>query len=111
MPEKYLDKAKYRDNTANDPTKCIIDVVRLNGGYAEGINNIGIPTDRRRQVTDGRCGQKFRAIQGAGDKLPPNKDGGQINHQRRPQNGVAFVLNGLSSQNYTISAPTRPKIA
>ena len=52
MPERYLAKAKYRDDTANGLTRCIIDYIRLHGGQAERINTTGIPIDERRQVTD-----------------------------------------------------------
>lgn len=52
MPEKYLAKAKYRDDSANGLTRCIIDYIRLHGGQAERINTTGVPIDRRREVTD-----------------------------------------------------------
>lgn len=51
-PPKYLAKSKYRDDTANGLTKCIIDFIRLNGGQAERINATGVPIDTRREVTD-----------------------------------------------------------
>ena len=49
---KYAPKAKYRDDTANGLTRCIIDFIRLNGGQAERINTTGVPVDTRREVTD-----------------------------------------------------------
>lgn len=52
MPEKYLAKAKYRDDSANGLTRCIIDFIRLHGGQAERINTTGVPLDTRREVTD-----------------------------------------------------------
>ncbi len=51
-PTKYLAKAKYRDDSANGLTRCIIDFIRLHGGQAERINTTGVPIDHRRQVTD-----------------------------------------------------------
>ena len=33
-PAKYLAKSKYRDDTANSLTRCIIDFIKLNGGQA-----------------------------------------------------------------------------
>ena len=51
-PVKYLAKCKYRDDTANALTKCVIDFIRLNGGQAERINTTGIVQDTRRTVTD-----------------------------------------------------------
>ena len=51
-PSKYLAPCKYRDDTANGLTKCIVDYIRLNGGQAERINTTGIPQDTRQQVTD-----------------------------------------------------------
>ncbi len=52
MPERYLARAKYRDDSANGLTRCIIDYIRLHGGQAERINTTGVPIDRRREVTD-----------------------------------------------------------
>ena len=52
IPTKYLARSKYRDDTANGLTKCIIDFIRLNGGQAERINTMGIPRDSRKTVTD-----------------------------------------------------------
>ena len=52
IPTKYLARSKYRDDTANGLTKCIIDFIRLNGGQAERINTMGIPRDNRKTVTD-----------------------------------------------------------
>ena len=49
---KYAPKAKYRDDTANGLTRCILDYIRLHGGQAERINTTGVPIDRRREVTD-----------------------------------------------------------
>lgn len=51
-PVKYLAKSKYRDDSANGLTKCIIDYIRFQGGQAERINTTGIPKDNRRQVID-----------------------------------------------------------
>lgn len=57
IPPKYLARSKYRDDTANGLTRCIIDFIRFDGGQAERINTMGIPKDNRRQVTDimGHC--------------------------------------------------------
>ena len=52
FPPKYLAKSKYRDDTANGLTRCIVDYIRLQGGQAERINTTGIPQDTRQQVTD-----------------------------------------------------------
>ncbi len=52
IPPKYLAKSKYRDDTANGLTKCIVDYIRFNGGQAERINTMGIPRDNRKTVTD-----------------------------------------------------------
>lgn len=37
----YPSKPKYRDDTANGLTKCVIDMVTLNGFQAERINSTG----------------------------------------------------------------------
>ena len=52
MPERYLARAKYRDDSANGLTRCIIDWIKLSGGQAERVNTTGIPIDKRRSVTD-----------------------------------------------------------
>jgi len=51
-PPKYLASSKYRDDTANGLTKCIIDFIRFDGGQAERINTMGVPVDTRQEVTD-----------------------------------------------------------
>ena len=43
---------KYRDDTANGLTKCIIDFLKLKGAQAERISNTGRMIDRRRTYTD-----------------------------------------------------------
>lgn len=37
----YPSKPKYRDDTSNGLTKCVIDMIRLNGFQAERINSTG----------------------------------------------------------------------
>lgn len=43
---------KHRDDTASGLTRCIIGYLKYRGWQAERINTMGIPIDRRRQVTD-----------------------------------------------------------
>lgn len=40
-PPHYLAPRKYRDDTANGLTQCVIEFIRLNGGQAERISNTG----------------------------------------------------------------------
>ncbi|MBR7022202.1 MAG: hypothetical protein IKI09_01845 [Bacteroidales bacterium] len=49
---KYAPKAKYRDDTANGLTRCIIYYIKFHGGQAERVNSMGVPIDTRREVTD-----------------------------------------------------------
>jgi hypothetical protein len=42
MPPHYVPKTKYSDKTANGLTKCIVEYIRLTGGYADRINNMGV---------------------------------------------------------------------
>lgn len=51
-PAMYLGESKYRDDTANGLTRCIIDYIKLHGGQAERVNSMGVPIDTRREVTD-----------------------------------------------------------
>ena len=41
VPDFAIPKTKYSDKTANDLTKCIIDFIRVTGGHAERIANMG----------------------------------------------------------------------
>jgi hypothetical protein len=43
---------KYRDDSANSLTKCIIDFLRLSGHKAERVNNSGRYLDGSKVVTD-----------------------------------------------------------
>lgn len=51
-PVEWLEQPKYRDDSANGLTRCIIDYIRLNGGQAERINNTGRMIDMRQSFTD-----------------------------------------------------------
>ena len=51
-PERYRPKNRFRDDTANGLTRCIVAYIHYNGGQAERINTTGIPIDERRTVTD-----------------------------------------------------------
>lgn len=42
VPDYALPKKTYSDKTANGLTKAIIDYIRMNGGYADRINNTGV---------------------------------------------------------------------
>ncbi len=48
----YPVKSKYRDDTANSLTKCVIDWIKLNGYQAERINTTGRMIDERHNVED-----------------------------------------------------------
>jgi len=41
IPDKVFAKKRFRDDTANGLTMCIITFIRLNGGQAERINTTG----------------------------------------------------------------------
>lgn len=66
----YPVKVKYRDDTANGLTRCIIDYLHFNGCQAERINTTGRPIDERRIVSDVAGHQRqigsIRWIRGAG---------------------------------------------
>lgn len=48
----YHTPTKYRDDTANKLTTCIIDFLNLKGHQAERINSTGRQIDRRKTVSD-----------------------------------------------------------
>jgi hypothetical protein len=52
IPAEWLAPRKYRDDSANGLTKCIIDFIRFAGGQAERINNTGRQIDTRQTFTD-----------------------------------------------------------
>lgn len=52
IPPQWLAPRKYRDDSANGLTKCIIDFIRLNGGQAERISNTGRRIDTRQSFED-----------------------------------------------------------
>lgn len=52
MPEYARSGKKYRDDTANGLTQCVIDFIRLNGYQAERINSVGRYIDRTEVFTD-----------------------------------------------------------
>lgn len=49
---EWLAPRKYRDDSANALTKCVIDFLRLKGWQAERISNTGRPVDGRKSFVD-----------------------------------------------------------
>lgn len=43
FPVHAIAPRRYRDDTANGLTRCIVDFIRFHGGQAERINTVGIP--------------------------------------------------------------------
>jgi len=56
---KFLAPRKYKDNTANGLTKCVIDFIRLSGYQAERINCTGRFVDNT-EVVENVLGDKRR---------------------------------------------------
>lgn len=52
LPEYAIPKTKFRDDTANGLTKCVIAWINLNNGQAERISNTGRYVDNTKIVTD-----------------------------------------------------------
>jgi hypothetical protein len=52
IPVEYLAVSKYRDDSANSLTKCIIDFLRIKGHQAERISTTGRAIDRQTTFTD-----------------------------------------------------------
>lgn len=50
FPEYATPAAKYRDDTANGLTRCVVDFIRFQGFQSERINTTGIPERRGRAV-------------------------------------------------------------
>jgi hypothetical protein len=51
-PPEWIAPRKFRDNSANGLTKCIIDFIRLSGGQAERISNTGRQITRYKSYVD-----------------------------------------------------------
>lgn len=49
---EWLAPRKYRDDSANGLTKCILDFLKFHGSQAERINNTGRMLDKRKTFTD-----------------------------------------------------------
>lgn len=52
FPENCYPKFKYKDNSSNDLTKCIIDFIIFKGGQAERISSAGRIIDTRKTFVD-----------------------------------------------------------
>ena len=52
IPQDWLAPRKFRDDSANGLTKCIIDFLRFKGCQAERINNTGRLIDNQKTFTD-----------------------------------------------------------
>lgn len=52
IPPEWLAPRKYRDDSANGLTRCIIHFLRFKGQQAERINNTGRLIDNQRTFTD-----------------------------------------------------------
>ena len=46
FPVHAIAPRRYRDDTANGLTRCIVDYIRFRGGQAERINTTGVPEQR-----------------------------------------------------------------
>ncbi len=51
-PEYARVKRKYTDRTSSGLTRAIVDFLNLKGHFAERINTMGVPVDRRKTVTN-----------------------------------------------------------
>lgn len=52
IPTTHLVKDSFRDDKANDLTKCVCKFIQLKGGQAERISTTGRPIDHRQQFTN-----------------------------------------------------------
>lgn len=53
MPPQYLCPRIYRDKTANELTKCIVDYITIKGGFASRINSMGVYRQKLNKFTPG----------------------------------------------------------
>lgn len=52
IPKEWIATRKYKDNTANSLTRCILDYIRFTGNQAERISSTGRVIDNRKSFTD-----------------------------------------------------------
>ena len=63
FPVHAIALRRYRDDTANGLTRCIVDYIRFRGGQAERINTTGIPVQQRGRIV----WRKSNATKGSSD--------------------------------------------
>jgi hypothetical protein len=85
IPEHVLAPRKYRDDKANNLTKCIIDWIRLNGFQAERISVTGRYIDNTKVVTN-VIGQQQRI--GSREWIPSSMQKGSAD--------ISATINGRS---------------
>jgi hypothetical protein len=71
-PPEWLAPVKFRDDSANGLTRCIVSFLRLQGHQAERISNTGRPVDRTISFTDvmgrRRTVGRFEWVHGTGSR-------------------------------------------
>jgi hypothetical protein len=64
VPEHVLAPRKYRDDSANALTKCIVDYITLSGGFATRINSTGVFDTRLQRYRPGTTKKGIADIMG-----------------------------------------------
>lgn len=52
FPKEYLNPYKFKPNSTNGLTKCVVDFLNLSGHFAERTNTMGRVIDNRKTYTD-----------------------------------------------------------
>lgn len=52
FPKEYLNPYKFKPNSTNGLTKCVVDFLNLSGHFAERTNSMGRVIDNRKTYTD-----------------------------------------------------------
>ncbi len=107
MPPNYLAPRKYRDDKANDLTKCIVDYIKFCGGFATRLNSTGmyrtdlkkfVPNTQRKGMPDIQAVYEgtplFIEVKIGRDRLSPHQK--KIQDEVTGSGGVFFVARNFT---------------
>ncbi len=108
VPPHCYPEFKYTDNTTNGLTKCIIDFVRLKGGYSERVNTQGQYNAKIGKFTKGMTrkgtpdivcsiGGKFVSVEVKVGKDRQSEHQMKIEEEIKRSAGVYFIAKDFAS--------------
>lgn len=107
IPPSYLGPRKYRDDRANDLTKCIVDYIKYCGGFATRLNSTGmyradlkkfVPNTQRKGIPDIQAVFKgtplYIEVKIGRDRLSPHQK--KIQDEVTGSGGVFFIARNFT---------------